>query len=148
MIRFELESLVEAPTEQVFDLSLSVDLHLRSMAGAREVVLRGRTTGLFEEGEQVTWRAWHFGIPWRMTSAISQLDRPTRFIDQQVSGPFRSFHHEHLFEVHDRRTLMRDIVSFTAPYGPLGRLAEKVFLERYMRQLIIRRNRVIIAQLA
>src|SRR5437667_12407456 len=31
-------------------------------------------------GETVTWRARHFGVPWTVTSKITALDRPSRFV--------------------------------------------------------------------
>jgi len=146
MISIELQNLVAAP-QQVFDASLSVELHLESMATRREKVLAGRVSGQFEQGEKVTWQAWHFGLPWRMTNEISQVQQPTKFTDRQVRGPFAHFHHEHLFETRGAKTLMRDIVTFAAPWGPLGRVAERVLLGRYLRQLLEQRNQQIIRQL-
>lgn len=147
MIRIELQNLVDAPVQRVFDASLSVELHLQSMALRREKVVAGRVRGQFEQGEKVTWRAWHFGLPWRMTNEISQVRRPTRFTDRQVRGPFAHFHHEHLFEARGTKTLMRDIVTFAAPCGPLGRAVERLLLGRYLRQLLEQRNQEIIRQL-
>ena len=39
-------------------------------------------------GQTVTWQARHFGLPFRMTSKITEYERPTHFVDEQVSGPF------------------------------------------------------------
>jgi hypothetical protein len=38
---------------------------------------------------------------------------------------------------------MEDVFTFSAPLGPLGLLAERIFLEQYMRQLLVKRNAVI-----
>lgn len=35
---------------------------------------------------------------------------------------------------------MRDVIDFAAPWGPLGRLADRLVLDRYMRSLIVERN--------
>ncbi|MFE6966403.1 SRPBCC family protein [Agromyces sp. NPDC057679] len=89
----------------------------------------------------MTWRARHLGLVWRMTSRITELERPRRFVDEQVRGPFHAFRHVHRFEpAGDRATLMIDEVAFSAPFGPIGRLAELV-LGPYLRGLIERRNR-------
>ncbi|MBO1269322.1 SRPBCC family protein [Arthrobacter cavernae] len=126
--------------QQLFDLSRSVDAHVGSMARSKERAIAGVVTGLLEWGDQVTWRAWHFGVPIRMTSRITQMDAPSSFTDEQLSGPFRYFRHTHEFLPDGGGTLMIDRVAFAAPFGPLGRLAEKLFLGRYLRRLIEWRN--------
>ncbi|MFF2495252.1 SRPBCC family protein [Agromyces sp. NPDC058064] len=110
------------------------------MAHTDERAVGGVTSGAIGLGEEVSWRARHFGVRWRMTSRITELERPVRFVDEQVRGPFRSFRHVHRFES-DRadETLMIDDIEFAAPFGPLGRLAERA-LGPYLRRLIERRN--------
>ena len=90
-------------------------------------------------GEEVTWRAHHLGRQWTMTSRIVELDRPTFFVDEQVRGPFARFRHEHCFTSVEGGTQMVDTVTFKAPYGPFGVLAERM-LRPYLRHLIERRN--------
>lgn len=76
--------MIKATQPAVFDLSLSVDAHLESMAGSRERAVAGVTTGSIGLGEEVTWRAVHFGLPFRMTTRIIELERPTRFVDESA----------------------------------------------------------------
>ena len=132
--------MIDAPSDVVFDLSLDIDAHLASMARSGERAVAGVTTGQIGLGEEVTWRARHFGIPFRMTSRVTALDGPNRFVDEQTRGPFRRFHHEHTFEPTDGGTLMVDAISFDAPLGPVGRAVERLGLERYMRRLIQERG--------
>ncbi|SEG99951.1 Ligand-binding SRPBCC domain-containing protein [Nonomuraea solani] len=142
MSRFEVVTLVPAPPEVVFDVSLSVELHASSMRHSGERAVAGVTSGLLGLGDQVTWRARHFGLTWHMTSTISAYDRPASFVDEQVRGPFRRWHHAHAFEPADggAATLMTDVIDFTAPAGPLGALADLLVLRRYMTKLILLRN--------
>ena len=135
-VRFEHETSIDAPVELVFDLSLDIDAHTVSMSASKERAIAGVTSGHIGLGETVTWRATHFGVPFTMTSRVTELNRPRRFVDEQVRGPFRSFHHEHLFEPRDGATRMIDRIRFDAPLGPLGRLAERVVLATYLRKLI------------
>ena len=139
-VRFECTTRIGASQPAVFDLSLSVDAHLESMAGSKERAIAGVTTGSIGLGEEVTWRAVHFGLPFRMTSRITELERPTRFVDEQVRGPFRWFRHEHLFEPNDAGTLMTDRVSFQAPVVGLGWVVERAFVGGYMKKLIEERG--------
>jgi ligand-binding SRPBCC domain-containing protein len=135
-VRFEREILIDAPAELVFDLSLDIDAHRASMTGSNERAIAGVTAGRMGLGETVTWRATHFRIPFTMTSKVTALERPDRFVDEQVRGPFRSFHHEHVFEPADGGTRMIDRVRFDAPLGPIGMLVERAVLATYLQKLI------------
>jgi ligand-binding SRPBCC domain-containing protein len=104
------------------------------------------TTGRIGLGETVTWRATHFRIPFTMTSRVTELERPHRFVDEQVRGPFRSFHHEHLFEPADRGTRMLDVVRFEAPLGTIGRIVERAVLASYLQKLIAVRGEFLKAE--
>ena len=128
------------PPEHLFDLARSVDAHTDSQKGAGERAVGGVTSGLIGEGQEVTWRARHFGVPLQMTSRITSLDFPNAFTDEQVKGPFKAFRHVHEFEAAITGTVMMDRVEFTAPFGILGRLAEKLVLRRYLERLIADRG--------
>jgi ligand-binding SRPBCC domain-containing protein len=145
-VRFECTTKLAMPPAQAFDLSLSVSAHLASMARSHELAVGRATSDLLGAGDEITWRAWHFGVPWRLTSRITVFDRPMRFVDEQVKGPFHGFRHEHLFEPLDHGTRMSDVVEFEAPAGWLGRLAERLVLASYVRSLIDQRNRYLAAQ--
>ncbi|MDT7790234.1 MAG: hypothetical protein QOF58_8653 [Pseudonocardiales bacterium] len=140
MTRFEVITEIAAPPRRVFDLSLDVGVHTASMAGSGERIIGGVTSGRMRLGDTVTWQARHFGLRWRMTSRITACDPPGYFVDEQVEGPFRWWRHEHHFEPDGDGTLMRDVVEFAAPLGPLGRLAEWLVLDRYLARLIRMRN--------
>lgn len=139
-VQFECRTELNMPALAAFDLSRSIDAHVGSMARSRERAIAGRTSGLISEGEEVTWQAMHFGIPFRMTSRITRMSAPDSFVDEQVRGPFRRFHHEHRFIANGAGTTMIDVVTFEAPFGMLGRAAEKLVLARYLRRLIEQRN--------
>jgi ligand-binding SRPBCC domain-containing protein len=75
-----------------------------------------------------------------MTSRITSLTFPERFVDEQVRGPFKAFRHVHEFEARGNGSLMTDRVEFTAPFGPLGRIVERLVLRRYLERLIAERG--------
>lgn len=139
-----LETSIRAPREQVFDLARDIDAHIMSTAGTNERAIAGVTSGLINLGETVTWEARHFGIRQQLTVRITRMDRPTSFTDEMVSGAFAMMRHEHRFETQDDAiTVMHDHFEFRAPLGPLGRLAEWLFLTRYMRNFLRRRAEVL-----
>ena len=91
-------------------------------------------------GDEVTWEARHLGKTRRLTSRITEYDRPHRFIDEMVAGVFKSFRHEHSFKAVQGGTQMIDVFEYRSPLGPLGRIADLLFLRRYMRSLLTMRN--------
>jgi ligand-binding SRPBCC domain-containing protein len=137
---FECVTYSDKSVEAMFDLARDIDTHTESQVASSEKAVAGVTGGLISLGQDVTWRARHFGIPFTLTSKVTEFDAPHRFVDQQTRGPFRSFHHEHTFEATPHGSVMIDRISFTAPFGPLGRLAEKLVLTRYLRHLIEKRG--------
>jgi ligand-binding SRPBCC domain-containing protein len=140
-VYFECTTRTSTPKSELFDLARSIDVHKDSMARSREDAVAGVRSGLISLGEEVTWRAWHFGIPFRMTSRITQMEAPGYFVDEQIKGPFRRFRHVHEFSEDAEGTRMVDRIEFAAPFGPVGRVAEKLVLGRYLRRLIEARNR-------
>lgn len=131
---------IDAPIERVYDLARDLDLHASSMTHTGERAVAGRTSGLIELGDTVTWRARHFGLWWSLTSRVVALERPTRFVDVQERGPFVWFHHEHRFESVGGGTRMFDHWEHRAPLGLLGSIVDRVNLGRYMRTQLATRN--------
>ena len=134
---------INAPIETVFNLSRSIDLHMESTKQTGERAISGKTSGLFELGETVTWRAKHFGIWQTLTSEIIEFDFPNSFSDEMTEGAFKSMRHEHLFFAVNDQTVMKDIFVFELPYGIFGEFVNFVFLGRYMTKLLRKRNKVI-----
>jgi ligand-binding SRPBCC domain-containing protein len=128
------------PPDRLFNLARSIDAHLDSQADTGEQAVAGVTMGLIGAGQEVTWRARHFGVPIRMTSRITSMEFPERFVDEQVRGPFKAFRHVHEFEATASGSVMTDRVEFTAPFGLLGRIVEKLVLHRYLERLIVERG--------
>lgn len=146
MPRFSLETIISAPPAEVFAASLDPALHVKSMARFGETMVEAPAGGVFTEGTTATWRARHFGIPFRLRSIVFDIDPPHAFSDRQISGPFEAFLHEHRFEEHPAGTLMHDTVTFRSPFGPLGRIVDAMFLGGYMRRLIMERNAILAAE--
>jgi ligand-binding SRPBCC domain-containing protein len=82
-------------------------------------------------GAGIEYRLRLHGIPIRWRTTIAVWDPPHRFVDVQLSGPYRMWHHTHDFEpAADGGTLMRDTVRYALPFGPLGAAAHRVLVRR------------------
>ena len=143
MATLRVETMVNAPTGRCFDLSRSVDLHIRTATASGETAIAGTLSGLLGLGDQVTWRGKHFGVWQTLTSKITAFDRPRHFRDSQVAGAFASLEHDHLFESAGSMTNMIDVFQYAAPLGPLGRVAEMLFLNSYLRRFLRERALII-----
>lgn len=132
--------IIHAPKEICFDLARNVEVHTKTTSHTKEKAVAGVTVGLLEQGDTVTWEATHFCIRQRLTAQIVEMERPNHFTDMMVSGAFQSFIHTHDFLEVSEGTLMVDTFDYKSPFGILGMLADKLFLERYMKKFIISRS--------
>lgn len=135
-----LTTLVKANLSLVFNLSRSIDFHTMSMQGSNETAIDGVTEGLISLGESVTWRAKHFGVYQTLTSKITAFDFPVYFIDEMQKGAFKHFKHEHIFEETDEGVMITDKVSFSSPFGIIGKIVDHIFLKKYLQSLLTKRN--------
>lgn len=143
---FVLERTIAAPVERVFALSLDVGVHVESMTAHAERIVGGVGEGSMAEGDTVTWSARHFGIRFRMTSVVFDVDPPRAFSDRQVRGPFAAFRHRHTFAPVPEGTLMRDEIDFRSPLGPVGRLVDALVMRQHLVRLIQQRNDTLAAR--
>ena len=74
-------------------------------------------------GSLIDYRLRLDGLPMRWQSRIEAWDPPRSFVDTQVKGPYRLWHHRHDFEPMGAGTLMRDTVRYRLPAGWLGTVA-------------------------
>jgi ligand-binding SRPBCC domain-containing protein len=143
LTQIEISTHINAPIERCFDMARSIDLHLISTQQTGEQAIAGRTSGLIELGETVTFRAKHFGVWQTFTSKVTEFNYPCSFTDEMVNGVFKSFRHEHIFIAINNQTVMQDIFIFESPFGTIGEWVNYLFLGWYMMDLLLKRNEVI-----
>ena len=132
-----LETRIRAPIDVVFDLARDPVAHAEQAAFTGEqVVGPGKTSGLLEAGDLLTFEGRHLGIRQRLTVKITAMDAPRSFVDEGVRGAFRRLRHVHEFRVDGDVTVMRDVIDWTSPFGFLGRIADALFVTRHMRWFV------------
>lgn len=93
-------------------------------------VLTPKPVSMFA-GTKIDYTLRLHGIPIRWQSEISEWVPPFHFVDRQLHGPYRLWHHLHTFEERDGGTLVKDHVDYAVFGGPLVHwLAVKRDLER------------------
>jgi ligand-binding SRPBCC domain-containing protein len=134
---------IQAPIEVCFDLARNVDIHTKTTQHTRERAVGGVTSGLMEHGDSVTWEAVHLGVKQRLTAKIIEMEKPHRFVDVMVNGAFHSFTHTHTFEESESRTVMTDHFDYKSPLGVIGKLADRLFLKKYMTDFLVKRAKAL-----
>ena len=131
MRRLEREQQLPAPPAEIFPFfgdALNLERITPPWLGFRVL-----TPGTIEmrPGTLIEYRLRLHRVPVRWLTRIEAWEPPDRFVDVQVRGPYRHWHHEHLFAPDEAGgTLMRDRVDYELPLGPLGNLAHALFVGR------------------
>ena len=122
---------IDASPEVCFDL-------------VRDPRVQGSIVGSSSEeigiGQLLTFEKRVLGIRQRFTVEVVEFERPRRFVDEMRRGVFKSFRHVHEFVPQGGGTLIKDSLYWISPLGLLGALADRVFIERLLRQLVGARN--------
>jgi ligand-binding SRPBCC domain-containing protein len=86
-------------------------------------------------GSQLDYQLSLFGVPLRWRTRITDWRPFERFVDEQESGPYALWRHTHEFEARGTSTLVRDVVDYSEPLGPLGALAHTLFVRRTVERI-------------
>lgn len=75
------------------------------------------------------------GIPLPWQTEILEVDELKSFVDNQNKGPYKLWHHTHIFEPIDGGVIMTDIVKYELPLGPLGAIAHGLFVKNKLNHI-------------
>lgn len=126
-----LELYIDARPEACFALLRDPRLHSETV-----VVHEGE----FAFGQRVRFESSTFGVRQVLVVEVTDFDPPHRLTDTMISGTFREFRHTHEFTEHNGGTLMRDVVAWRSPLGPLGAAADALFVKARLTRLVSGRN--------
>lgn len=88
-------------------------------------------------------------VPIRWTTLIEIWEPPLRFVDSQANGPYSLWEHTHLFEQDgDGATIIRDRVRYALPLGPLGAIAQRLFVRRDLERIFNYRRDAVAERIA
>jgi ligand-binding SRPBCC domain-containing protein len=98
-------------------------------------------SGLIAEGQEVEWKARHFGIWLRMRIRITRYERPHFFQDSMVDGPFGLFRHDHIFDSTGSGMMMTDHIVFSSPVPLAGELLDRLVIRNHLQDFLEERNK-------
>lgn len=138
--RLETSQLLPYPREQVFALYADAfQLETITPEWLHFHVITPRPINI-GQGTLIDYRLRLHGIPIRWQSRISVWEPPFRFVDEQMRGPYRFWHHEHVFESAAGGTMCRDFVDYGV-YG--GAVINALAVRRDLRKIFAFRRRKI-----
>lgn len=74
-------------------------------------------------------------IPLDWVTEITHIEEPNYFVDEQIKGPYRIWHHEHHFQVTEKGVLMTDILHYDVGKSIFGWIAEKLFVDAQVKKI-------------
>jgi ligand-binding SRPBCC domain-containing protein len=83
------------------------------------------------------------GIPMKWTSLISLYDPPYCFVDEQITGPYSSWHHTHTFNEENGGTSIIDVVKYSLPLGFIGKIINLIWVKKDLDAIFKYRQKMI-----
>lgn len=142
--RIDVEQEIPSPLEETWQF-FSTPLNLKRITPPHlgfDVVTNPGTA--IYEGLLIEYTVRPFlGIPMRWLSEITHVREGSYFCDEQRSGPYALWHHEHFFESRGGKTMMRDLVTYSLPFGTAGLIALPL-VKRSLREIFEFRRQAVI----
>jgi hypothetical protein len=133
--RLERTQLVARPREEVFAFFADAS----NLEAITPPFLRFRivtpTPIEMRPGAAIDYALSLHGVPLRWRSRITVWEPGVRFVDEQERGPYALWRHTHEFESRVDATVVRDVVEYALPAGPLGRIARGLFVDRALARI-------------
>lgn len=128
------EQWLPRPVEEIFDF-FSRPENLQAITPPWLDFRMVQTPESLTKGSLIRYRLRLHWIPIWWTTVISEWDPPFRFVDRQLSGPYRLWNHEHEFVPDKAGTTMRDRVTYALPFGSIGEIAHSAVVEEDLRRI-------------
>jgi ligand-binding SRPBCC domain-containing protein len=127
------EQFIPAPPDVVWSFfATPKNLNELTPPGVRFQIL-GQAPDTMFAGQIIRYRISPLPLLWlHWTTEISVVEPGTRFIDEQRAGPYKIWRHEHRFAPEPGGVRMFDHVAYEIGWGPLGWMAEKLWVGRQL----------------
>ena len=96
------------------------------------------------EGMIITYKVHPlFGVPLNWVTEIKNVKEKCFFVDEQRFGPYKFWHHQHLFVENNNGVKMDDIIHYAIPFDPLSRPLNEIVVNKKIKQIFLFREQVI-----
>jgi ligand-binding SRPBCC domain-containing protein len=139
----EAESFVAAPLEDVFEFFSKAENLERITPPNLNFKILTKLPIKMENGTKIDYQLRLLGISFRWQSLISDWKPPLIFVDEQVRGPYKLWHHEHRFESSGEGTKVFDRVQYRVLGGLFEPIIHAIFVGPQLKRIFAFRRRVI-----
>jgi hypothetical protein len=139
----EAEQYVPLPPDRLFPFFAEADNLGKLTPPTLNFQVKSMSTPVIEEGSLIEYRLKLRGIPMKWLTRIEEWSPPTKFVDNQLKGPYQLWHHTHSFEKLGSGTLMTDRVRFRLPLGFAGWLGGSALVRRDVEKIFRFRRQVV-----
>jgi ligand-binding SRPBCC domain-containing protein len=128
---FSTEQKILRPREEIFDFFSKAENLQKITPPLLDFHIVTSLPIELKEGALIEYDLKIHGWPVRWVTRIEQWAPPFHFVDTQIKGPYKLWHHTHEFiEVSKNETLMRDVVKYALPLNILGEIAHALFVKK------------------
>lgn len=141
--KLESYQFIDKPLEEVFNF-FSNPHNLKKIT-PHDINFRviEMTTEKIQKDTIIEYRLNKYEIPMKWKSLISEWNPPYKFVDIQEYGPYKYWHHTHQFIPIKNGTIIVDKVNYTLPLGPLGDIANFLFVKKDIQNIFNFRKKVL-----
>jgi ligand-binding SRPBCC domain-containing protein len=140
-MRFTASSVIRTTPEQLFGFHELPDAFLRLLPPGEKIRVI-QTPASLDVGNRTIVEIRIAFVYVRFESLHTAYDPPHSFEDQQVRGPFRSWHHRHIVEPGPDGAMLIDDIEYTPPFGLLGRAIDGIVIKPRLRKVFAFRHGV------
>jgi ligand-binding SRPBCC domain-containing protein len=133
--RLERRQRLNRPADEVFSFFARAHNLERITPSWLRFEVRATEPAQMQEGAVIDYRLRLHGLPLRWASRIEEWAPDRGFVDRQVRGPYRVWHHRHTFSADGDGTIIGDEVHYALPMGRLGDLAHALFVRRDLERI-------------
>jgi ligand-binding SRPBCC domain-containing protein len=141
--RLEQTQLVPAPLARVFEFFSAAENLERLTPPFLSFRILTPLPIEMKQGQHIEYRIGLGGLPMRWLTEIRVWEPETRFIDVQLRGPYKLWHHLHEFRARGDATEMHDVVDYELPLGPLGGVAHALLVKRLLARIFAYRREAV-----
>lgn len=133
---FETEQIINQPIEVVFDFFSKAENLQRITPPLLDFHILTELPIEMKKGTLIEYRLKVRGLPMRWKTLIDEWQPPYKFVDLQLKGPYKTWHHTHQFKsLGPNQTLMTDIVRYEVPFGYLGLVADALIVKKDIQKI-------------
>ena len=142
---YTLEStqLIEKPAEEVFNFfSKPENLSVITPSKLGFIILTPTPIEM-GVGRLIDYKIYLLGIPIHWRTLITDYKPPHMFVDQQVKGPYKMWHHTHTFNKVKNGVEIKDRIVYSIPFGILGRILNFLWIRKDLENIFAHRKKII-----